>query len=237
MLIHTKDYQQLSEMIADRMIAEIKNNPKANICLASGGSYDLAYTIFTEKVIKEGLDLSECTFTKLDEWAGISLDSELSCEQFLIERVIKPLNIKKEQYISFCPDVEDLEKECARIHDLLKEKPIDLCLLGLGKNGHLGLNEPNDYLHMYAHEVVLTEETKKHAMLKSTPMEKGITIGMKEIFDSKEVILAICGNGKDEIVKNFMTQRITTSLPASLLWLHPHCNMLIQDDQYGKYGK
>lgn len=185
------------------------------------------YEILTERIKKEAIDVSHLTFTKLDEWCGLSAEDDSTCEWFIQKYVIQPLNIKKEQLISFDNEAVDYLAEADRIHDLIMEKPIDCCILGLGKNGHLGLNEPAEELIANAHVIDLDELSKHHSMLKGKTVEQGITLGLYEILNAKKILMLISGQGKTEVFKRLMEKRITTSLPASFLWLHKDTECMI----------
>ena len=231
-IVQVKDYDELSKECARRMLDYIVRNPKANICLASGGSPELAYRLFTNEVRQKNINVEEMVITKLDEWVNVPRDSDISCEKYIRERIIRPLNIDRKNYISFLPDTKNSEQEASNVEESLRKRPIDLCILGFGKNGHLGLNEPADDLIPYAHSVDLDEKTKTHPMLRGNPVEKGLTIGMKNILDSKEIILLMNGEDKQELFDRFMTQKISTHLPASLLWLHNNVKIVVRKDQF-----
>lgn len=230
--IHVKDFDDLSVKTADYMANALANKKDVNICLASGGSPDKAYQLFVEEVKEKNIDASDLVITKLDEWLGIARDSELSCEKYVRDRVLDPLQVKEENYITFYPDCEDGDKESEKVNAQLQERPIDLCVLGFGINGHLGLNEPNEFLHPFAHKATLTEETKKHPMLQGNNVEYGMTIGMKNIMDSAEVLLLMSGSNKKALYEAFLTGDISTQLPASLLWLHDNVTVIVRDDEF-----
>ncbi len=230
--LNVKNYRELSVITAQTMINAIKDNPCANICLASGASPDLAYQLFVQMVIEQSIDISHAMFTKLDEWCGFDGDHEATCEKYIQDRIIKKLNIKRENYITFNPNALDFKKEVEKVGKLLHQYPITLSILGIGKNGHLGLNEPNDYLNPFTHIEILSETTKAHQMLGNEVVDNGMTIGMNEILNSKNILLLISGSNKQEIFNQFLTEKITTKLPASFLWLHPNTTSIVQTDVF-----
>lgn len=229
--LHVKDFDELSSVTAKYMAKKLSEKKDLNVCLASGGSPDKAYQMFVEEVKEQGIDASNLIVTKLDEWCGVSRDSELSCEKYIRDRVINPLHIKEENFITFYPD-SDTQKEVEKVNKQLKERPIDLCILGFGINGHLGLNEPSEYLHANSHKATLTEETKKHPMLQGNNVEYGMTIGMKDILDSKEVLLLMNGKNKEKLYEEFLSKKVSTTLPASFLWLHDNVTVIVRDDEF-----
>ena len=137
-------------------------------------------------------------------------------------------------YIGFDPEAEDLNKEVERINTFLDTHCIDLMILGLGMNGHLGLNEPNAYVTLPAHIAQLNPVTKTHDMVKGLTLTRGMSIGMKGIFESRQVVMLICGEHKEEAYQAFMSQNITTQIPASFLWLHSNCTCIIDREQFPK---
>jgi galactosamine-6-phosphate isomerase len=166
---------------------------------------------------------------KLDEWLGLPMDHPSTCEYYLQKEFLGPLGIRPEHYLAFesQPAVED--QECARISGRLANMPvIDLCVLGLGKNGHLGLNEPGARLYPDCHVISLEASSMQHKMLKKSgvTVTKGITLGMANILRSKKIILLVTGDGKQAAFDELKKARITTGLPASFLWLHPEVHIL-----------
>ena len=230
--IYLENYEKMSEHAACEIVNYIKQKPDANICLASGGSPDLTYDLFVKKLIEEKVDTSKMWITKLDEWIGVKNDSELSCEKYIYEKILKPLNIK-DRYITFNSEGNPF-KEVEKVRDSLAKRPIDLCVLGFGKNGHLGLNEPDAEIEPYAHVIKLSYITKTHPMIygKQKGIEFGMSIGMKEILDAKEVILLMKGAFKKELFNRFKTEKITSEIPATYLWLHNNCKVIVDGEDY-----
>lgn len=231
-IIKVNDFESLSEAMAQIMIDEVKSNPHANICLATGGSPELAYRRFVEMVKEQNLDLSHVLFTKLDEWCGLDPENEATCEKYIQDFIIKPLGISKDNYIAMMPNASDFNQEVLKVEDSLKNHPISLCILGLGRNGHLGLNEPSEFLQSDVHVIALDPLTKTHPMIVNDNVEKGMTIGMAGILQSEKVVMLITGANKEAIVKEFFTKQVTTKLPASFLWLHPKTTVIVQEDLY-----
>lgn len=224
------NYEAMSLAGADYLLDLIIKNPYANICLATGDSPCRMYEILIENIKAKHIDVTHLTFTKLDEWCGLNAEDDSTCEWFIQKYVIQPLNIKKEQLISFDNEATDYEAEAKRIHQLIEKRPIDCCILGLGRNGHLGLNEPADKLNPAAHVIDLDELSKHHSMLKGKAIEQGITLGLYEILNAKKILMLISGQGKAEVVNQLMEEKVTTALPASFLWLHENAECLIDKE-------
>jgi galactosamine-6-phosphate isomerase len=113
-----------------------------------------------------------------------------------------------------------------------KEGPIDICILGLGRNGHLALNEPAEWLQPFCHVAALTEESLQHPMIADMESKPtyGLTLGMQEILHSRKIIMLVTGAGKRQVATAFLNGKISTSLPASFLWLHPHVECLVDQE-------
>ncbi len=167
---------------------------------------------------------------KLDEWLGLPMDHPSTCEHFLQTEFLEPLGITPEHYLAFESQPADEDQECTRISGQLRNKPvIDLCVLGLGKNGHLGLNEPGHWLYPDCHVVSLDETSRQHQMLKESgvTVTEGITLGMANILRSKKILLLVTGDGKQAVFDEMKNAKITPALPASFLWLHPEVHILV----------
>ncbi|HED3139185.1 galactosamine-6-phosphate isomerase [Citrobacter farmeri] len=227
-------YDALSDRASERLIQVIQDKPDATICLATGATPELTYRFFVEKIQQRHVDIRNVSFVKLDEWVGIPLHTPGTCESFLQQHIMQPLGLRPEQLIGFQSENID-EAECERVTDLIASRGgLDLCVLGIGKNGHLGLNEPGSALEPFCHISRLDEQTRHHDMLKSAgrPVTHGITLGLKEILNAKEILLLIAGEGKQDVVDKYLTTAVTTAIPASFLWLHDNTTYLLDGSRY-----
>ena len=144
----------------------IRSKPDAVICPATGATPLLTYHYLVEKIHQQQVDVSQLTFVKLDEWVDLPLTMPGTCETFLQQHIVQPLGLREDQLISFRSE-EINETECERVTNLIARKGgLDLCVLGLGKNGHLGLNEPGESLQPACHISQLDARTQQHEMLK-----------------------------------------------------------------------
>lgn len=235
-LIIKDTYEAMSTAAAEIIEKTVRNNPKAVIVLATGHSPLLAYRIFVENVKKNGLNVSGVTFVKLDEWLGPDSRDEATCEYFLRKELLEPLKIKEEKYLHFSSEAEDEEAECARIEkEYEKLDKVDLVILGIGRNGHLGLNEPGEILLGGVHAVDLDTKTRNHEMLSHTkyPVVKGITLGMKNLFRGEKILLLADGKEKEKGLSCYLDDQITTKTPVSLLKLHPDCVCIVNRESFG----
>ncbi len=234
-LIWTRDYDELSQLTAECMYRTVTQNPNAVLVLATGGSPQLAYRLFCKKIIRDGIDLSGVTFVKLDEWLGLSTTDEATCEVFLRRELLDPLDICENQFLHFDPEAPDAQAECERFQAAFDALPqVDLVILGIGKNGHLGLNEPGESLSSNTHIIPLSPKTKTHEMLTHTSSQvtHGITMGMADLFRGKEILLLATGAEKTHLLPLLTDRQITTFVPFTLLKLHPNCNCIIDRSSF-----
>lgn len=221
--INTNDYNEMSESASDFLINCLKQKPDTLFCMATGSSPTDAYRLFIQKVHTQNIDTKKMRIVKLDEWCGLPKDNPATCEFYIHKHLLKPLDISEDRYISFNPMEKNEEYECRRITALIKENGgIDCCVLGIGKNGHLGLNEPAQELPLFAHKAVLDPKTQTHSMLTSNKVtvSEGYTLGLKDILSSKKILLLITGSDKQNAYNALKKKTISSNHPANYLWLH-----------------
>lgn len=229
-------YGELSQRASEIIIDQVKADKNLLLCAATGGSPTGTYQSLAREYKANPKLFDELRIIKLDEWGGIPLSQVGTCESYLQKYLLQPLQIPESRYIGFNSNANDPLKECEIIQNkLIQEGPIDLCILGLGMNGHLALNEPGDFLRPHCHVSELTASSLMHPMAIEMEIKPtyGLTLGMADIFYSKTILLIISGPQKKAIVKAFLSGKITTQLPASFLWLHPNVICLIETDVMG----
>ena len=216
----------MSEFAASVIIAEINQNRNLLLCTATGNSTSETYHKLVSK--KNEFTSEQLRVIKLDEWGGVPADHPMTCETYLQKKLIRPLKTDPSRFISFKSDAEDPDRECARVQQLLDAQgPVDLCILGIGLNGHIAFNEPGNFLVPHCHKAHLSPSSLNHPMVRETGVtpKYGLTLGMADILKSRKIILLISGKSKASVTKQLMLKTIDTQLPASFLWLHPdvHC--------------
>lgn len=222
-VVDCEDYERLSLQAAAHVIAAIGKKPDLLLCAATGNSpiglyRELARTAATDPELFQSLRVIE-----LDEWGGIDETDAGSATRYLRERLLNPLAISADRFMAFDSGATDPSEACRTMRTGLERSgPIDLCVLGLGTNGHIGFNEPGSSLVPDCHVSRLSEETRRHAMTRamSAPPAFGLTLGMKEILASRQIVLLVTGAGKQQTVTRLLSGEVATTLPASLLWLH-----------------
>lgn len=223
------DLESVSQNAALRVLQALTRKPDLLLCPASGFTPLRTYELLAEHAAHHSDGFRSLRVVKLDEWGGLAPDDPGACEAQIKKLVMAPLGITADHYFGFAGTAADPEAECARIRRrLASEGPIDVCVLGLGTNGHIAMNEPSSFLQAEAHVASLTESTLRHPMLADTPTKPayGLTLGMTEIMTSREILLLVSGVAKREPLRKLLRREITTNFPASFLWLHPNWTLL-----------
>jgi galactosamine-6-phosphate isomerase len=219
-----EDTEELGVRAAEFLAAEFRRRPELLLCAATGDTPTRCYGRLAEMAAREAGLASRLRVIKLDEWGGLAMDDSATCEAYLKRHLIGPLKVARERYIGFQSDAVDPEAECRRVRgQLLETGPIDVCVLGIGANGHLALNEPGEFLEPFAHVAKLSGASIVHPMLRNArgPVHYGLTLGMAEIMASRRVLFLVSGAHKREPMRRFLERRIAADFPASFLWMHP----------------
>ena len=211
------------------LIAELRRKPALILCLSAGGTPTRTYELLAAKQERQPELFTRLRAVQIDEWAGLPAGSPGTCEEDLRTKVLGPLKVTPERYIRLASDAANLEAECERMNRWLAANgPIDVCILGLGKNGHIAMNEPAEELLPEAHVSTLAATSRNHPMLKEAKRRPrfGLTLGVGDILKSRKILLLASGWPKRAIHKRVLKPRVTTRCPASMLWLHPNVTVL-----------
>lgn len=218
------DAEAMSRAAASFLAGEMGQKPNALLCLATGASPARTYDLLVEKQQDQPHLFDQVRLMKLDEWYGLQPTDPASCEWYLRQKLANPLRVSSERFFGWNSRARNPQAECRRVADwLATQGRIDVCVLGLGLNGHLGFNEPADPLQTGPHFARLSETSMNHSMLGAAKgsVRFGFTLGMANILQAHKVILLVSGQHKAAPLQRLLTRRITTQFPASLLWLHP----------------
>jgi glucosamine-6-phosphate isomerase len=233
-VIIKKDCKQLSEAVANEVIALVKLKPEAILCFPSGDTPLGLFKLLVEYQSNQMIDLLTCTYIGLDEWTGMDETDEGSCKYIIYHELFNPLGLRREQIHFFNAKARDLKAECNRIDSVIESVGgIDLMILGVGMNGHLGLNEPRVDETLYSHEVSLdlvTQEVGQRYFRKPTSLRSGITLGVQHIMQSRRVIAMVTGKHKAAITKLVLEGEISNRIPASLLRNHVNAVLYLDQD-------
>jgi galactosamine-6-phosphate isomerase len=223
-------YDALSRRAADVIVAELKQKPDLLLCASAGGTPTGTYERLAHKARSQPRLFGNMHVLQIDEWGGLDPGHPATCEADLRTKLLDPLRIGKDRYFGFKTDTADPAAQCARMARWLSRNgPVDLCILGLGLNGHIAMNEPGESLAPHTHVAQLAPGSLKHPMLAHSPRKPrfGLTIGMADILASKLILLLINGRHKRATAKRLLQQHVTTQFPASFLWLHPRAIALL----------
>ena len=202
-----QSYQELSQKACDIILYELKWKKNLLLCAATGSSPTGTYQMLGEEYREQPELFEELEILKLDEWGGIAMEHPGTCESYLQAHLVKPLEIEQSRYYGFNSSPDDPKQECLNMQDVLeKEGPIDLCILGLGMNGHLAFNEPAGFLQPHAHVSSLAPASLQHSMAAEMRIKPtyGLTMGMADILQSKMILMLISGPQKINIVNYFL---------------------------------
>jgi glucosamine-6-phosphate isomerase len=227
------DYERLSRATADLIADYISQKPKALVCIASGHTPVGVFQNLMKDVQSGKLNISQCTFLSLDEWVGIDPNDSGSCLSMLKRDFFAPLNIPAKQTEFFDVQVNDLQKECDRINSLIeKNGGLDIMLVGVGTNGHIGMNEPGTSFDSYAHIGDLAEETKtvgQKYFSKQTKLSRGMTLGLKHLQEAKLPIVMANGEKKAAIMGKAFSQKPTEQIPVTIVQLMERGYIMIDE--------
>ena len=224
-------YKQLSVATAQRICDIVNEKPDALLCFPAG---ETSIGTFEEliKLNKIGvISFKNCKIVGLDEWLYLGKRQNENCYSFLKTHLFNHIDYSAENICFFDGESENPQLECIKTDDFIRTNgPIDVILLGLGMNGHLGLNEPGTPLNLNSHLVDLDEMTIKVGQKyfsDQTTLSMGITLGIQTIMESKTVLIQVNGSRKAPIVKQLVDSEITPSLPASIVKSHLNSFLLI----------
>lgn len=220
-----KDYNEMSRKAANIISAQIILKPDCVLGLATGSTPIGTYKQLTEWYNKGDLDFSQVKTINLDEYKGLSGDNDQSYRYFMDNQLFNNVNIDKNN--TYVPDglEEDSKKACDEYNEIINTSGgIDLQLLGLGHNGHIGFNEPGEAFEKETHCVDLTESTieanKRFFEKEEDVPRQAYTMGIKSIMQAKKVLVVVSGEDKADIVAKAFAGPVTPEVPASVLQLH-----------------
>jgi len=226
---------KLNETGAGIITGLVQTNPRAVLGLATGGTPVGVYEQVVSGFRRGLVSFRQATTFNLDEYVGLPADHPESYHSYMNHHLFRHIDLPAAQAHIPNGNAEDLEAECRRYDEMIADAgQIDLQLLGLGHNGHIGFNEPAHALIRGTHIVDLAEETRRanarfFSGIGEVPRQ-ALTMGVGTILKAKTILLIVRGADKAEIVHRALTGPITTDCPASLLQTHPHLVVLLDDE-------
>lgn len=232
------NYEEMSVATADFVKAQVLKKNDSLVCLPSGDTPTGTLKKLVEDVKSGTLNFKKARFVGLDEWVGMDKHEEGSCQHYVYNQFFHPAGITDNQVTFFNAKSAALEKECKRVDDYIFSKgPLDLVLVGVGVNGHIGLNEPGVSPKNYCHVVDLESSTKQGAQKyfsDSKVLEKGITLGLQHIMNAKTVVLIANSLKKSDIIKKIVEGPVTESIPGTILQQHQNCYFFLDKEAASK---
>ena len=224
-IIKTKSYEEMSKKAANIIASVVTLKPDCMLGLATGSTPVGTYAQLVEWYKKGDLDFSELKTVNLDEYKGLERSNEQSYFYFMCEHLFNKVNIDLSNVNIPDGTEPDAETECARYEAKIKELGgVDLQLLGIGHNGHIGFNEPNAQFDRRTHCVNLTQSTidanKRFFASEDEVPRQAYTMGIKTIMQASKILMVVSGEDKAEIIEKAFVGPITPEVPASVLQLH-----------------
>ena len=223
-LIITNDYDEMSKKAADIIFSLLKNNPNATLGLATGSTPIGTYNELIKKYNKNEISFENVTTFNLDEYIGLQPFHPQSYYKYMYDHLFKHININLNN--THIPKGEgNLELNVKEYESLLNNNKINLQILGVGRNGHIGFNEPGTDFNIGVHDVALHNKTIKDNArffendINKVP-KKAITMGIKNILDAETIILMANGTDKADAIKNVMGNKIDINIPVTVLQKH-----------------
>lgn len=238
-IIITDTYEDMSKKAATIVASQVNLKPNSILGLATGGTPVGMYQELVKMYNDNEVDFSETKTFNLDEYYPIDRDNDQSYYYYMNENLFKHINVSNDNINIPNGKAEDIEKECYEYDkNIYNSGGIDLQVLGIGNNGHIGFNEPDVTFESGTHKVKLDDETinanaRFFDSVEDVPTE-AISMGMKTIMQSNKIVLLANGKGKAKIIDKMLFGEISPNVPASILQLHPHVIVII-DKEAAKY--
>ena len=230
-LIIAEDYAALSQKAAKDLVSLTQEKHDPLICVPSGDTPVGLYQELVRMHHSKTIDISPWRFISLDEWLGMNKEDEGSCTYYLSQQLIDPVDSPKENVFLFDGKAADPERECAKMEEFIKQNGgIDIAILGLGLNGHIGMNEPGTSKSQRSHLANIdlqTQQVGQKYFKEAKQLSQGITLGLATLVEAKHILLLANGEKKATVVKRIFEDPVTEMLPASLLRNHPSVSVYL----------
>ena len=234
-----KDYDEMSRKAANVISAQMIMKSNSVLGLATGSTPIGTYKYLAERCAAGDLDFSQITSVNLDEYKGLTHDNDQSYYYFMNVNLFSKVNIDLNN--TYVPDgtIEDAEEACRKYEEIVAATGgVDLQLLGLGHNGHIGFNEPADVFPKGTHCVDLAQSTieanaRFFASVEEVPTQ-AYTMGIQTIMNAKKILMVVSGADKADIVQKAFFGDVTPSVPASILQLHQDVTIVGDEAAFAK---
>ena len=228
-----ENYDAVSKKAYEVMKEVVTSKDNAVLGLATGSSPIGLYKCMIEDYKNGNVSYKNVSSVNLDEYIGQGVGDEQSYVEFMRNNLFNHIDIDLKNTDLPCGKNEDNQKECDRYNAKLASLSVDIQVLGIGSNGHIGFNEPNTPFGAVTHIVDLTENTiKDNARFFNSIDEvptQAISMGIKNVMNAKKILILASGANKAKAVYGMLHGEVTESLPASVLQLHPDCTLIIDE--------
>ena len=227
----------MSAAAAEVIAMQIIKKPDSLLGLATGSTPEGMYSCLVGKFLRGQIDFSGVTTVNLDEYYPISPDNDQSYRYFMNNKLFNHVNIDKSNTNVPNGEAKDVEKACSDYEALIDSLGgVDIQVLGIGRNGHIGFNEPDEELALFTHLTSLTKSTieanaRFFASEEDVP-KHALTMGIKSVFKARKIVILASGESKAEAVRAMLKNTISTSCPASLLGLHNDVTLICDEAAY-----
>ncbi|WP_245602208.1 glucosamine-6-phosphate deaminase [Peribacillus kribbensis] len=234
-IIQADHYEEMSRLAAAQVIQLVKAKPDAVLGLATGGTPIGLYRELIEDFRANGTSYEGIHTINLDEYVGMTAENSNSYASFMKENLFSHINIKPENTNIPNGSAENLEDECKRYDALIESfNGADLQVLGIGRNGHIGFNEPGTSFSSHVHIVELSQNTREanaryFPSMDEVP-EKALTMGIASILKSREILLLASGHTKAQAIKELLEGSVSEDFPASALKNHQKVTLIADQD-------
>ena len=238
-VIVAKDYQESSKLAADIIEKIVREKPDCTLGLATGSSPVGMYRELARRCQEQGLDFSAVHSVNLDEYVGLEPTHDQSYRYFMDDNLFNHINIDKANtYVA--KGVGDVDANLAEFNAVLDNTDIDVQVLGVGPDGHLGFNEPGEFLVDGAHKEVLDESTidanQRFFSSRDEVPRYAVTMGMGNIMRAKSLLMIISGSKHDAATKLLLSDKIDPKCPATFMRLHRDATVILEQKLADEIG-
>ncbi len=231
MILHIfNNAEEIGKAVANLIIEQVNEKPNSVLGFATGASPVPTYKSLIKAYNKGKVSFKDITTFNLDEYCDLSRDDKNSYYTFMHENLFNHIDVKEENINFLNGNAEDTDAECVRYDDLITENKIDIQILGVGRNGHIGFNEPSNKFTKGSFKVRLTQSTIDANSVyfdENTMPHYALTMGTVSIMKSKQIILIATGRSKSDAIDGLVNGDITPACPASVLQLHPNVHIFL----------
>lgn len=236
-IIVVKDYEEMSKKASEIIIDLMKEKPNCTLGLATGSSPIGIYQNLIKAVNEKEISFKDVTTYNLDEYCELPRSHPESYYSFMHRNLFDHVDIKEESIHIPCSEGSDLQALCKAYNDDLNSATVDLQLLGIGANGHIGFNEPNTKFTQETFVVKLTEKTRTDNQRFFNSLDEvpkyAMTMGIANIMKAKKLLLVASGKNKQEAVKKLASGVVTEEFPASILNNHKDAIVIVDEEAAG----